>query len=356
MDRFILLIFFFPVILSRPTISQADTNNSIDHVNVKIMKPVSETIKLKATSIGRLYPNREVKILAEISGKIVEYYFDVGDEVKKNQPLVKIDPIDYQLALEEAKAELKSFEVQYLSSQKKFKRVKKLAQKKIMSQEEVEDLETKVLANLANVNTAQIVVKTAEHKLSKTTVKAPFTGRIADRLVEIGQIVEFGSDLFSLVDLSKVRAKVSILEEDYVHLDKNDPVSISIDAYPGKTFTGKIDKIGITADQKTFSFPVEVVINNHNLLLKAGFSARVSIILTNLENVFLLPVDAVIYENDGAGVFVVNRNNTVQRRLIRTGKTDKNRVPVFDGLSTKDRVIIRGQNNVLVGSKVIISN
>jgi len=200
----------------------------------------------------------------------------------------------------------------------------------------------------------KIAVKMAEQALEKTKTTAPFSGLISDRLVETGQLVRTGQKLLQLVDLSQVRVKVQMVEADYVHVDPQDKVSVTIEAFDNQDFTGRIDKIGLVADSKTATFPVEVVLENKDLALKAGFSTKVSITTRILENIYTIPSQAVLYGGKGAYAFVVLGDRTVKKRSLTLGERKNQRVLVLKGLRRNDRVIIQGQNTVKPGQKVRI--
>ncbi len=235
-------------------------------VSVKVEKPVAvrvmeiqlQDLPLVVESVGRLYANRQVTIASQIPGIIAGYRADVGDRVKAAQVLIRIDPVDYKLALEEAKANLIAVQAQLESASKAFQRCKELLPRKVISSDNFEKAEAAYKAAQAQEVRAKVGVKIAQERLKKTRLTAPFSAMVAARHIEVGQMIGAGVPLMTLVDLNPIRVKVFLSERAYVHLDRHDPVRVRVEAYQGRIFKGRIDRIGITADSATNTFTVEI--------------------------------------------------------------------------------------------------
>ena len=323
-------------------------------VLVKVQTLKSQSIPQIVTYVGRIVPDRELSITSKLQGTITQISVTAGESVKSGQLLAQIDSTDYQLSLDDAKAKLASVEARLISLNKKFMRAEILLKKKILPQEKYDDIDGQVKAAQAQLTRARIAVKMAVQRLEKTKIRAPISGQIADRRLEMGQWVRTGEILIHMVDLSRVRVKVQMVEGDYVHVDKQDKVVVQIEAFDNRTFKGRIDKIGIVADPKTATFPVEIVIDNKDLTLKAGFSAKVAITIRILKDIFFIPNQAILYGSDGTYVYVALPNRTVQKRKVNLGQSRDQLRLVLKGLQNSDRLIIQGQNALKPGDSVII--
>jgi RND family efflux transporter MFP subunit len=331
-------------------------------VSVKVEKPVAvrvmeiqlQDLPLVVESIGRLCANRQVTIAAQIPGIIAGYRADVGDRVKAAQVLIRIDPVDYKLALEEAKANLIAVQAQLESAAKAFQRSKDLLPRKVISSDNFEKAETAFKAAQAQEVRAKVGVKIAQERLKKTRLTAPFSAMVAARHIEVGQMIGAGVPLMILVDLNPIRVKVFLSERDYVHLDRHDPVRIKVEAYPDRIFKGRIDRIGITADSATNTFAVEILVDNQNLTLKAGLSARVYLTTRVLTEIIMVPQSAILYREKGPEVFVLGSDKRAQKRRVTLGLTKGALIQVLEGLTPGERLIVKGQNYLKPKARVTV--
>jgi RND family efflux transporter MFP subunit len=324
-------------------------------IAVRVMEIRLRDLPLVVESVGRLYANRQVTIAAQIPGVIARYTADVGDRVKAAQVLIQTDPVDYQLALEEAKANLIAVQAQLESATKAFRRSKELLPREVISSDNYEKAEAACKAAQAQEVRARVGVKIAQARLKKTRLTAPFSGMIAARHIEVGQMIGAGVPLMTLVDLSPIRVKVFLTERDYVHLDRNDPVQIKVEAYQGRIYKGRIDRIGITADSATNTFAVEILVENRNLTLKAGLSARVYLTTRVLKEIVMVPQSAILYREKGPEVFILGSDKRAQKRSVTLGLTKGALIQVLEGLNPGEKIIVKGQNYLKPKARVTVT-
>lgn len=325
-------------------------------IPVRIMKIKNQDLPLVVELIGRLAPNREVTLSAEVEGVIKSYHADVGDKVQERLPLIRMNPKDYQLALKEAEANLAVAQTRLDASEKTFRRAKDLLPQKTISMDSFEKAEAEYKSAQASIDHIKVVIDIAKERLKKTKIKAPFAGLISARMVEIGQTVSPGRPLMTLVDLNTMRVKVYPGEKDYVHLDRNDPVSITIEASPESTFKGHIDRIGIKADERTNTFDVEILVDNPDLYLKAGMTARVEITTAVIRNAILIPQSTVLYRKDRKEVFVVDSEHMAEARQIELGRSEGAQVQILMGLRPGDNLVITGGQYLKPGDRVMVAS
>jgi RND family efflux transporter MFP subunit len=334
--------------------SESDTQKEEKPVPVRIMEIENQKFPLVVESVGRLVPNREVTLSAEVGGIVESYNADIGDRVENGQVLVRIDQTDYKLALKEAEANLEISQARLDAMEKSFERSRNLLARNVISQNAFEKSEADFKSSRASVTHGKVLVDIAREHLNKTRSSAPFSGLIASRMVEKGQTVGVGQPVMTLVDLDPMRVRVYLTERDYVHLDWKDPVSVIIGASPESVFKGRIDRIGIKADERTNTFDVEILVENSNLFLKAGMTAKVQLTTAVIHDAIMIPQSAVLYRKDRKEVFVVGPNQEARVREIETGRSEGARIQIMKGLIPGDRLVITGGQYLKPGNRVMI--
>jgi RND family efflux transporter MFP subunit len=305
--------------------------------------------------VGRLAPNREVTLAAEVGGIVNSYTADVGDRVQKGNVVVSVNPRDYQLALKEAEANFAVAQTRLDLAVKAYDRAKSLLPREVITQDTFDNAEAEYLSAQASVKRVKVLVDISRFQLSKTRIRSPFNGQVAARMIETGQLIGAGQALMKIIDPNPMRVNIWLPENEYVHLDKSDSVSIFLDAYPDEVFAGKIDRIDIIADEKTNTFCVEILVNNHNLTLKTGMTAKVRIITSTIPNAILIPQSTVLYRSDREEVFIAGADNRAVLRKVKLGLSLDERIEVRDGLAAGDQLIVTGGQYLKPGDTILIS-
>ena len=324
-------------------------------VPVVVTEVKARDFPLVIESVGRLMANKEVTLAAEVGGVVEECRVNMGDKVESEQVLVCINPVDYELGLKEAKANLRAVQARLDAATKTFKRSEALMPRKVISEELYEKSKMDYKAAKAALTQARTRVDIAKERLRKTKVVAPFSGLIADRKVEHGQTVIPGVPVVTLVDLNYVRVKIHLTESDYIRVDQDDPVFVTLEAFPEKEYIGKIDRIGVKADERTNTFDVEILIDNPDLVLKAGLTGRVRITADIVPNAILIPQSAVLYKEKTREVFIADSSNRAQSRVIKLGRTEGSQIQVLEGLTPGDRLIVTGGQYLEPGDNITIT-
>ena len=322
---------------------------------VRVMEIQAIQLPLIAEVVGRLAPNREVTLAAEVGGVVVEYGADTGDGVVKDSLLISLDPSDYRLALKEAEANLAIARTRLDLALKAYTRSKSLLPRKVIPQDAYDKAEAEYLSAGASLERVTVLVDIAKAQLVKTQVRSPFGGQIAARMIETGQLIGVGQPLMKIVESDPIRVKIWLPEKEYVRLDKTDPVSIVIEAFPETVITGTIDRIDIIADERTNTFGVEILVDNSNLVLKAGMTARVRITTSTIPDAILIPQSTVLYRSDRNEVFVAGSDNRAILRQIVLGLSSGEKIEITEGLSAGDQLIVTGGQYLKPGDEIMIS-
>ncbi len=322
---------------------------------VRIVKIASRDLPIMVRAVGRLIPDREVVVSAQVTGIVTKMNADIGTKVASGEPLVSLDPTDYRLALNETSANLLSAQARMAAAEKSYQRARRLLPEKAISMELFDAAEAEYLASRAQVSQLTSAVDMARQRLSKTVISAPFDGHVTRRLVELGQNVGTGDPVMGIADMRVMRVRIYINEQDYIHLDKDDPVSVTVEAFPDVSYPGRVDKIGIQADPRTNTFEVEILLENPRFDFKAGLSARVSVQTEVIREAILVPQDSVLFRQDRKEVFVIGQDRKAAVREVKLGHEEGPDIRVLQGLESGDELVVSGGQYLKPGDAVIVN-
>ncbi len=266
-----------------------------------------------------------------------------------------INPNDYRLALKEAEANLAVSRTRMDLALKAFNRSKSLLPRKVITQDAYDKAEAEYLSAGASLERVTVLVDIAKAQLVKTQISSPFDGHTAVRMIETGLLIGGGQPLMKIVESDPIRVSIWLPEKEYVRLDRNDPVSVVVEAFPETVIPGTIDRINITADERTNTFGVEIIVDNANLSLKAGMTARVRIITAVIPDTILIPQSTVLYRSDRKEVFVAGPDKRAALRQIELGQPAGEKIEIRKGLSAGDQLIVTGGQFLKPGDKILIS-
>ena len=303
---------------------------------------MAQKISDEVRAIGTVQAYQEVQISPEISGKIKKILLTVGDHVKRGDFLVEIDDETRQIALTQKKALLKKAEATRKKALKDAQKGGSLFKQGVISDSESDDIELDKQIADADLDLARADVMKAEKELRDTKIIAPFDGKVALEEVEIGKMVTPGQNLLTLVDLTRVKILVTISELDIAKISVGSEVEVVIDSFPERHFSGRVETVGLKADDATRTFPVEIVVLNEEENLLSGMVARVTITSKEPKEVIIIPKRAVRTEKGTMVAYVMNQGKVEQRRLY-LGKEIGEQVIVEKGLVKGDTLIVSGE-------------
>ncbi len=253
---------------------------------------------------GKVQPEVQVKISANVSAEIMGLYVEEGDRVEKGQLLVKLDETKYVAAVERAKSNKKAAEARLIKAKNDYKRAKDLYSKKLTSKVELENAEANLKLAETDVEQAIASLQQAEDDLSKTKLYSPLDGIVTKVNKEVGEIALgalYQADVIMVVsDLARMEVLSEIDENDVVLVTEGDSVDIEIDAIPDTTFLGVVSEIAHTAttrglgtQEEVTNFEVKISIVNPVGKLRPGMSATVDIRTESKKNVIKIPIQCV---------------------------------------------------------------
>ncbi|MCX2481287.1 efflux RND transporter periplasmic adaptor subunit [Pedobacter sp. MC2016-15] len=306
-------------------------------VNGIVIKPASFANNLDVT--GTIEANESVSLQSEVSGLVTGIFFKEGSNVSKGSVLVKINDRDIQAQLQEALTK------QNLSASNE-NRAKQLLAKGAISQEEYD-------ASLADLKSLKAQGQLIRAQLAKTSIIAPFSGKIGLRSISVGVYITPTTVIANLLSTNPVKVNFSVPEKYMGQIKMNSSITFRTDG-SSQIYTGKVFAIepGINAQTRTLQIKA-LAQNNNNELLPGSF-AKVSLVLSNVENAILVPNEAIIPVLKGKTVFV-SRNGKAKQVEVHSGtRTDAN-IVITSGLSAGDTVLTTGAMTLKEDAPVKVS-
>jgi HlyD family secretion protein len=353
---------------------------------------------LTVEAAGVIEPVRTVEIKSKASGEILELGADTGDTVKRGALLARIDPRTPRNRLDQAAAQLNAAQARSTNARSQLERGNKLLGNAWINQADYDKLVLDAATAESEVVSARIAVDNSRISLDDTEVRAPSEGTILYKKVERGQVISSptmdvggGTLLMTMADLSRVQARVRVDETDLGKIAPGMPAKIAVASYPGKRFSGTIEKIEPQAvvEQNVTLFPVLISLENEERLLRPGMNVDVRFEVARRDDVLTVPVTSLRTERDvdttasitgldaaairaklgiaagqGAGLqngsaresaarfggsfwVVVDRKGALEAVPIVTGITDLDRVEVTEGLAEGESVLVLPSSSLL---------
>lgn len=331
-------------------IKQFFANMKPPPITVSIAEAKSEVVPNLIGAVGDLAAVHQVNVTSDVNGRVTEIMFQAGATVKKGQPLVQLFDGPEQ-------GDLANFKAAASVARINLDRAKQLAERQVGPQATVDTTQAAYDQALANIAKTEAVI-------SQKLVRAAFDGVLGTRRIEVGQYLTAGTQIVSLTDLSAVYANFTVTEKDSGKLAVGQVVRITVDAYPGRTFEGKLTTIEPQISADTRNIRVQATIQNPEGILKPGMFATTTVVLPDKPAVVTVPETAVDYTLYGDSVYVIQEKKTDDgktelhaiRTFVRTGDRIDGRAVITQGVKAGDRVVAVGQLKLQSGALVAISS
>lgn len=330
-------------------IAQFFASNKPPPVSVAVAEAKSEVVPNLLTAVGDLAAVHQVNVTSDVNGRVTKVLFGAGSQVKAGDPLV-------QLFDDPDRADLASYKAQALAAELALDRAKQLASRQFGPQATVD--QAQAVYDQANAGIAK-----TEAIISQKLVRAPFDGVLGVRHVEVGQFMSAGTQIVTLTDLSRLFANFTVTEKDSATLAVGQTVRVVVDAYPGRTFEGKITTIEPQISTETRNIRVQATLDNPGNILKPGMFTTITVVLPDKPAVITVPETAVEYTLYGDSVYrIVEKKGddgkaslSVERTFVKTGNRVHGRAVIERGINAGDRVVAVGQLKLQSGAAVTIS-
>lgn len=328
--------------VNKKKLSQTNAGGIQDVYYVSVAKVEKKNLSQSLSLVGTVTAYNDVNILSETQGKITAVYVNVGDYKPAGSVLFQVDD-------ELKKAAFMSAEANYDKAKKDYARFQELYKQKSATDAQLDQ------AKLGNAMAeSQYIV--AKRQYEDTKIKTPISGYVTSRPVDLGTMVQGAPQatlVANIVDISRLKVKLNVSENDAFVFKVGDPVSVTTDVYPGITFKGRIESISSKGDD-AHTYPVEITIPNEKAHpLKAGMFARVEFTTLNNHQTLVISRDALVGSVRNPQVFVLE-NGIAKLRNIVVGDESGTDIQVLQGLNEGETVVVNGQNNLVENVKVQI--
>ena len=348
---------------------QADTD-SHPRVPVEVAAASHASINASYSGTAALEAEHEADVVSKATGVVLKLYAEEGQHVQAGQLLAQIDPSSAAYQLAQSEAQLKKAQATY-------DRASKAIQKELIPRTQYE-------TDMYDMQAQAAATRGAQLQLSWTRIVAPISGVISKRMVKQGNLVQANQAIFHIVDMHPLNATLNVPERELGMLKPGQPLTLNVDALPGRKFAGTIQRIAPVVDAASGTFRVTCVFDNTvagNEPLRPGMFGRIDIVYDQRRDALVIPRSALLDEDGETAVFVVERDAAkpkvddkkikpkpgdamaaetkpaqpdfvAKRRVVKTGYVDGDRVEIRDGLKSGERVITLGRDAVRDGSEV----
>lgn len=318
---------------------------------VAAMDVSTSTWQPSLDTTGELEAINQVQVTSEVSGMVTEIDFESGSRVKEGEVLARLDSSIEMAELERLQA------VERLS-QIQLNRIRPLVKNNASPQAELDKARAEHKQALATV-------KRQKSLLEKKEIKAPFSGELGLRVVDLGQYLEPGVSLVSLQSIAPLYLNFSIPQEHLGLLARARQVVFTVDAWTEQEFRGKINAVDPRINRKSRSLNIQAILTNEEGKLRPGMFGKVNVLLPREERVITIPQTAVDHNPYGDVVFVLSpldekyKESPVYkatRKFVVLGSTRGSQVAINKGLAPGEKVVIAGRHKLREGVKAVIDN
>jgi RND family efflux transporter MFP subunit len=319
-------------------------------VAVEIAEVKQQTIQDIGQFTGSLSPKSQFMVAPKVAGQLVQLLVNIGDPVKQNQLIAKLDDdvarqnvAKAQADLDMAKASLMQSQSALETAKRELDRAQTLFQKDIQSQSALDTAKAKYDAAIAQAKVAQATVanrqsslETTRSQLAYTEIRATWengneTRVVGERFVDAGAILQANAPIVSILDVATIVCVIQVIERDYFRIKQGQTATIDTDALPGKTFTGQIVRIAPLLAENSRQARVEIEIPNPENLLKPGMFVRVQLAFDKIDNATVVPAAALVKRNEQPGVFLADLNAMKARFVpVKVGVSNNMQVQIIE--------------------------
>ncbi|HTX20030.1 MAG TPA: efflux RND transporter periplasmic adaptor subunit [Bacteroidota bacterium] len=338
----VVVILIVLIARNRATMNEASHGDGIvTAISVSVvpaeMKPVSRQIAV----VGTIAASNDVVVLSEAQGRVLKLDFEVGQYKSAGSVLVEVDS-------ELKGATFKAAQVTYEKAKKDLDRYEALYAEHSISDSQIEQARW-------TYESAEAQYIVARRQLNDTKITTPISGIVTARYVNVGTMVMSApqaTQIANIVDISRVKAKVSVAEKDVLSLRVGDPAEAASDLYPHTSFPGTVYTISSKGDEG-HTYAVEVLLNNPRQQLKAGMFVDVTFSPKSAGSALIIPRQAILGSLQDAKLYVV-KEGTAKLRAVTTDGQFGTDVEITDGVKEGELVVVDGQDNLSDNIPVVI--
>ena len=309
-------------------------------VPVEVAAASRRAIAASYTGTAPLEARAESQVVAKTSGVALDVMVEEGQQVRAGQVLLRLDSARAEQQAAQTGATLRKLEANYA-------RARQMAEQRLLSANDADQLRY-------DLESARAANRLANLELSYAKVEAPISGVVASRSIKTGNFVQINSPIIRIVDTSQLEATLNVPERELATLKAGLPVQMQVDAMPGKSFTGKVNRVAPVVDSGSGTFRVICSFEGGGVL-QPGLFGRLRIDYDNRADALVVPRAALLDDEGDPAVFVV-RGKKVARVPVKLGYLDGAWAEIRDGIKLGDQVVVAGKTALREGTEVLPIN
>lgn len=324
-------------------------------VSVRAARAIQKDVPLEVRAVGRIVSNQSVSVRSRVSGPIVAVRLVEGQQVRKGDVLLEIDPRPYRAALAEARARLAQDRARAESARADARRFAELVEKEYVTRQQHEQAAANAAALAAVVAADQAAVERAALELSHCTIRAPLAGRTGRLLVHAGNLVAAnGAPLVTIEQVKPVHAAFSVPERHLARLHgwREAPPPVRVRAAGGEEITGALDFVDNAVDLATGTILLKARIPNEDEALWPGLVVDVSLRVAERKGAVVVPAAAVAQGQQGDYAYVIGADRKAELRPLTVEQTGSAEAVITKGIAPGDLVVTEGQLKLKPGTPV----
>ena len=325
-------------------------HNKLPPAQVSAVMVQTRSVPRSAPGIGSIAAVHQVTINPEVGGRVTKIFFLPGQTVKAGDPLVQINDAPDQ-------GDLANYQAQVKLAQIKLARSDQLVKRQFTPQETVDENQSQVAQMNALVQRTQAII-------AQKLIRAPFSGQLGIRQIDLGQYLNPGAPIVTLTDLSLLYVNFTLPSQIRPQISVGQQVNITSDAFPGRTFDAKVTTIEPQLSPDTRTIEVQATLPNPGDLLLPGMFVNAAVVLPPQPDALVVPETAVEYTLYGDSVYVIREDGKdakgkpvlkVVRTPVKTGTRWDNNVAILSGLEPGEQVVAAGQVKLQSGAQVAVT-
>ena len=337
-------------------------------LTVEVAVARRQAVKQELTVVGNLIGDTTVAVVPRAAGRLEQVLVQLGDRVARGQRIAKIEDQELQeqirqaeAAMQVASATIRQREADLQLARTNVERSRSLFERQLLPKQTLDDNEARYQSaeaalDLAKAQNTQSNARLEELRvnMTNTVITSPVNGFVARRAADPGAFVSQNAPVVDVVDISRVRLVVNVVEKDLKIIRVGDATEVEVDAFPGEQFAGRIARLAPVLDPATRTFPIEIEIPNPTFRLKPGMYARVAITTGEHADAIVVPTNAVVDEGGRRGVYLAQADNTAAFRPVEVGIEQDDLTEILSGVSAGDRVVTTGAAALRDGDRFLL--
>lgn len=325
------------------------TSATSDEMVVQVGQVIRKELSFTVSAAGTVRPQRQVTVSAEIPGRVVSAPARRGSMVRAGDELVRLDDREFRLQISEASSSITSEQVEL--AREDYERKQRLFSDGAATRSALDQSKTRYLGLESTYRSTQARISQLEERAAKTRIRAPMTGMVARLEVEPGEFVSPGMPVAVIEDMTEVLVVVEVADRDVVRLRPLQVVEATSDAFPGRIFSGVVERVDSAANPVTRAFEVEARIANPDGELRSGMIISLRVLLEK-RSALVVPTEALLDVSGETAKVLVVSNGVVRSTGVGVGLRSDREAELLSGLAEGDEVILAGHDRLRDGQRV----